>query len=208
MTSKCTQENFDHDRRDHALLVLHDDGLYRHLRLTRPDSGVFYFDIITWPGSLCVTGDMGTYTFNRIADMLEFFRGDGINAGYWGEKLTAMGRDGFTEYSQESFIEQATEAFNEHWEAVYDGGLSGRTVAENRAACWVEFQADVLDQSELEHDARRALEDFNEYGFSLSDTWEWSYQVCTYRYLWNLYGIVWAIQQYDEHKAKVKNEND
>lgn len=49
---------------------------------------------------LCYTGDMGTYVFQRLTDMFEFFRTDreykkrnggklAVNLSYWGEKLQA-----------------------------------------------------------------------------------------------------------------------
>jgi hypothetical protein len=43
---------------NHIKNVLHDDGLYRHLRFARPDRSASWFDIVTWPGSLAVRGDM------------------------------------------------------------------------------------------------------------------------------------------------------
>lgn len=70
----------------HRMHILHEDGLYRHLRFRKPDRGEYWFDLVTWPGHLTITGDMGTYTFARVTDMFEFFTGY-INTGYWAEKL-------------------------------------------------------------------------------------------------------------------------
>lgn len=56
--------------------MLHEDGIYRHIRFRQPGTMCMHFDLITWPGYLCYTGDMGTYVFTRLADMFEFFRTD------------------------------------------------------------------------------------------------------------------------------------
>jgi hypothetical protein len=76
--------------------VHRDDGIYRHLKFSRNGSNSYRFDLVTWPGYLSVTGDMGTWTFGRIADMFDFhgqpFRAARkflINPGYWSEKFEA-----------------------------------------------------------------------------------------------------------------------
>ncbi|MGQ3384474.1 hypothetical protein [Glutamicibacter sp. TV12E] len=77
---------FNGDTENHQMSILHDEGLYRHLRFKNPENGFYWFDLITWPGYLTITGDMGTYTFLRVQDMFEFFTGH-INNSYWAEKL-------------------------------------------------------------------------------------------------------------------------
>lgn len=74
---------------DHKLTIMRDDGLYRHLRCQKPGTWVYGFDIVTWPGYLCVCGDIGTWVFSRERDMVQWFeRMDGrINPDYWSEKL-------------------------------------------------------------------------------------------------------------------------
>jgi len=77
---------------EHELRILHRDGLYRHLRFQKPGTGMWHWDLITWPGSLAIRGDIGEgYIFTREHDMLGFFdhgQPDGhINPGYWAEKL-------------------------------------------------------------------------------------------------------------------------
>lgn len=73
----------------HRLTILRDDGLYRHWRCQAPGTYVYGFDVITWPGHLCVAGDIGAWVFSRIEDMVEFFEGDNgrVNLSYWSEKL-------------------------------------------------------------------------------------------------------------------------
>lgn len=84
---------FARDTAKHQLTVLHEDGLYRHLRAQQPGTGHCWFDLITWPGTLTIKGDMGTYVFSRAQDMLDFFRRSAWagqpNLQYWEEKLDA-----------------------------------------------------------------------------------------------------------------------
>lgn len=67
-------ETFTRDIAKHEIEVIRDDGVDRHLRFRRPGTMSMHFDILTWPGYLCYTGDMGSYVFRRTEDMLEFFR--------------------------------------------------------------------------------------------------------------------------------------
>lgn len=88
--TKLTREQFLEDVKDHRLTIIKDDGLYRHLRFKQPGTSNMFFDIVTWPGYLAYTGDMGSFVFTRIEDMLGFFRSKrgelGINTGYWGRR--------------------------------------------------------------------------------------------------------------------------
>ena len=60
---------------NHTLDVLHDDGLYRHLRMSTDDSFIWSWEIITWPGRLAIRGDIGReLVFTRVPDMFDFFR--------------------------------------------------------------------------------------------------------------------------------------
>jgi hypothetical protein len=85
----------------HELTVLMDNGLHRHVRLSPPDTRTCYFDLITYPGALLYTGDMGTFLFDRFdraEDMFKFFRtppGEElrINPNYWEEKIIAKRTD-------------------------------------------------------------------------------------------------------------------
>ena len=90
--SRDVQTCFLSDVVEHRMKVHMDNGVYRHLEFSKPGTNCYRFDITTWPGYLCVTGDMGTWTFSRLRDMFEFFGGafeHGINTGYWSEKFEA-----------------------------------------------------------------------------------------------------------------------
>jgi hypothetical protein len=101
MTLQQQESEFLNDVASHRMIVIRNDGVNRHIRFKRPQSGTFWLDLITWPGTLCIDGDMGTYVFRRLEDMFEFFRTDRtcgekdgrtlfINPGYWGEKLQSV----------------------------------------------------------------------------------------------------------------------
>ena len=79
MTNKIPYTHFCKNTENHRLRILHDDGLYRHLRMQSDNEKgqptvIWYWDIITWPGSLAIRGDVADgYIFTRDPDMLEFF---------------------------------------------------------------------------------------------------------------------------------------
>jgi len=104
---------FAADVAKHRMLINHDHGLYRHLQFRVPDTGMYWFDLLTWPGALCVNGDMGTFVFARLDDMFEFFRGPGdINASYWAEKVRAG--SGVKAYSSDLFVKKVRDYVTDH----------------------------------------------------------------------------------------------
>ena len=114
MNSNETAERFGKDIAAHEMTVLHDDGLYRHLRFKAPAAGFYWFDLITWPGSLTVNGDMGSFAFSRVDDMFTFFRHDRINPGYWAEKIRAG--SGIKQYSEDLFKQLVAEHIEDYAE--------------------------------------------------------------------------------------------
>ncbi|WP_054686485.1 hypothetical protein [Microbacterium sp. No. 7] len=83
---------------EHEMQILHEDGLYRHLRFQKPGTGIYHWDIITWPGSLAIRGDIGEgFIFTRERDMLTWFdqnQAPGwIKPDYWAEKLDRGARN-------------------------------------------------------------------------------------------------------------------
>lgn len=125
----CQRGQFLRDVNEHALSVIRDEGVDRHLRFRKPGTSCYGFDILTFPGHLLITGDCASYLFRRLEDMFEFFRtahqrdpdGLGINPQYWSEKLLATdcnGRRGgaATEFSKEKFEANIKRWFDEHFE--------------------------------------------------------------------------------------------
>lgn len=208
----CNEESFLKDVKDHEMIVVRDDGLYRHITFKRPGTNCYRFDLVTWPGYLAYTGDMGSYVFSRLPDMFEFFRtdreydkGDGlaINLSYWGEKLEAVDTvAGYRKWSREKFKERASEHFEE-W--LDNEGLDEDDIQKARE----DFEYDVLDRLAVggANHAYTIMRDFafdGEYPFQ--DFWEVNTEEYTYNYLWCCYALAYGIQQYDLTKEK-ENEN-
>lgn len=76
VVSDLQESRFLADVKDHKISIVRDDGVYRHVRFAKPETVCMHFDLITWPGYLAYVGDMGAFTFTRLRDMFEFFRGD------------------------------------------------------------------------------------------------------------------------------------
>lgn len=154
-------ERFTRETAGHEMTVLHDDGLYRHVRFMNPKSSGYWFDLMTVPGMLVFCGDGDSFVFRRIPDMFEFFRGrvGRINPHYWSEKLAADPGSVMV-YDQELFEQQVKEHVAE---AIMDRsaprGIS-RAVKE------------MLDDGDIswEGGARRELEQF-EYSAYRASCW-------------------------------------
>lgn len=202
METRLTETQFLKEVADHRLFVLRDDGLNRHLRFKRPDSTFCHFDVITWPGCLCFTGDMGTYVFRRLEDMFDFFRAgtserraDGglhINPGYWSEKLQAADRDdGYKAFSLTRFKEAVKEQFDA---ATEDEGWAEA----KRADLWEEIESSVLNVED-EYEAVSAVRGFysNLCPTLFDDFWEHRLTEYSHRFIWCCYALAWAVQQYD-----------
>jgi hypothetical protein len=210
---QCPQEQVLKDLAAHEMRVIHDNGLHRHLRFRKPGSSVYWFDIITYPGSLVIDGDMGTYVFRRLDDMFEFFRtdsihmeGDGlkINPSYWGEKLTAVDRHaGFREFSERMFLEAVKRD--------YDDWVEHHQPSEEvAAALWKELEEDVIAYGETEERAVESAMDFQSYvcDFQMRDYYEHNLQDFSFSFIWNCYAIAWAVKQYDKkppYEIKIQN---
>ncbi|MDM3728996.1 hypothetical protein O9375_13100 [Proteus mirabilis] len=78
---------FKINTKQHEMTCIKSDGLYRHYHFANPRNSVYWFDIVTTPYYLYVTGDMGTWVFSHIKDMLHFFNKNEIDYTYWAEKL-------------------------------------------------------------------------------------------------------------------------
>lgn len=181
---RLTKEKFLEDVCNHQLTVIKDDGLYRHIRLKDPTTICQYFDIVTYPGYLVYSGDMGCYLFKRTQDMFEFFRG-GFNPRYWAEKL------------------QAEDVYGRHkkfsWSAFKENLYS---------MCSDDLQKDFLNEElrfceEDEIGAMNFIREFdndNEFMLDLSDFFEHDNDEYSHRYVWCCYALPWAIAKYDEAK--------
>ncbi|MFE9432410.1 hypothetical protein ACFYNA_15630 [Streptomyces sp. NPDC006640] len=185
---------FARDTAGHEMVVLHDDGLYRHLRFAPKDSSLCWWDLITWPYNLIVNGSHGSFHFCRFGpdteDMLVLFRdsraGRSINPQYWEEKLRAGDAKSWSEAKFRAFlIEEAAEL-----ESRYPGTVEA-----------VGKQILNSDEHSIEYreTAQFACSQFRHGDVTLRfpDEWELSFDEFDWKYLWQCHAIVWAIAQYD-----------
>jgi len=201
--SECNETIFLRDVAEHVMEVLRDDGVNRHIRFRKPGTMCMHFDLITWPGYLCYTGDMGTYVFRRLADMFAFFRTDreyhcakgrqlAINPGYWGEKLEAVSRygEGYREFSMDLFeqaVRRDLESFTEDWPE------------EQKAELVQAVEDDVLNACD-QHEAIEAVRRFDHEGAGclFDDFWEHRLEDYTFHFKWCCYALAWGVARYDE----------
>lgn len=193
---KCTEQRFLGDVAEHQITIVRNDGVDRLVRFSKPGTNCLAFDLVTWQGYLCYTGDMGTYVFRRMHDMFEFFRtkltqtgGLYINPQYWEEKCVAVDRNsGITEYSADRFKAYISERLD-------DAGAS----PELRQA----INDEVLScANDGEQEARTAVDNFKHDEFELSDFWEVNLHEYTYRFIWSCYALSWGVQKYDIEKER------
>lgn len=198
-----TNESFIKDVSDHKVNVLLDNGVYRHLHCTK-GSMCHHFDIVTYPGNLVISGDMGCFVFKRVDDMFKFFRMDDndfmksnvINPGYWNEKVEA-GKT--TEWDTDVFKERVNEFLQNWLDDAEENGHDDEFIEEQKEKVSDEFG----DGVEGEWDAVSKINDWyaDEGGVDFDDFWECSCNRATYHYIWCCYAIAWAIGEYDKLKA-------
>lgn len=206
-----TKDQFLSDVNGHVMSVIRDDGLYRHLRFRAPGSSCMYFDLLTYPGGLHYRGDMGTFVFERTADMFEFFRSDNgrINPGYWREKLTAVSSG-----SQHPVKAFSGEKFDREIKLIVLRWVrynAHRTKREQRRDLWDTVMDEVIgadsdsggDRKQIAandffHEVQPGLQ------FTFQDIWEYDFTEYTHGFLWCCCALAWGIAKYDEMKAQEK----
>lgn len=198
---------FQSDTAKHEMRVLREDGVYRHLRCQQPGTYCMAFDVITWPGHLCYTGDMGTFVFSRLPDMFQFFRGDEdgrIDRRYWAEKCFAADRDGIREYREALFQEAVAGRVAEFIE---NEGLTDDEAADLRQC----VEDEVLCSGDNHQDAVAAAMAFRWAPNSatlgrevFSDFWEHRLEDYTGRFTWCCFALRWAIARYDAQKGEAQ----
>jgi hypothetical protein len=189
------EERFTEDTAGHQLTVARDDGLYRHLRFRKPGTSEYWFDLVTWPGTLVIDGDMGTYVFSRTVDMFGFFGSGEINPQYWEQKIKGSGD--VKAYSEELFRTAVAEQVDE-W--ITTDELDAGDVEDLRAA----VRREVLTQGYGEDIAQLALSQFEWWSlhdpdgqpYRFTDTWEWELRDYTPQYLWCCHAITYGIREY------------
>lgn len=206
---KESAERFARDTDKHEITVLHDDGLYRHVRCAEPGTGMYSFNLITWPGYLTICGDMPAtaMTFRRTDDMFDFFRGNTINPGYWAEKLCS-GRDAATGFSEGRF----RLVVDEHVQDAVKADPELEPVGDDQPGLVAAVATALEDEYDpsYEETAREFLQRFTydytdsagrQQCFQFRDTWEWDLHEYDWSYLWACQAIRWGVEQYSTVKG-------
>ena len=197
MSRKPSTTSFLRDVKDHQMVILHDDGVCRNIRFAKPDSFCMHFNVTTWPGCLCFSGDMGCYVFSRLPDMFNFFRrpaGDKsklpVNPGYWGEKVQAEDKHSpVQEFSKSKFRRVINKI-------MYSSKLSKEARAEVK-----DQVLDRLDDCNGGHEAKAAAYHFSSGDFCFQDLWDYDFKEHSDRFLWCCYAVSYAVQEYDQQKV-------
>ena len=225
----CTEDRFLSDVSRHELTIIRDDGLYRHIRLKRPGSSVYWFDVVTWPGFLCICGDAGDYLFSRSPDMFKFFRRETCDRGrlpispdYWSGKLVAP-RGGRSEGGDAVWVwdhGQFEDCVKADMEAYIEHNMAG--FEDDAQRLRDEVKDEILNCDDNEFDCLHAVNSFSfQYDedrkrycdilkrmvphpreFRFEDFYEHNCHTYAFRFLWICYAVVYAIQQYDHRKAR------
>lgn len=116
---------FARETAKHTMTVLHDDGLYRHLRFANPSSSLYWYEITTTPGQLVFSGDGDSFVFRLAPDMFEMFRrsaeSGGINAQYWAEKCRTGNAKSYSRARFEEYVWKAVAEAEPYYRALRDG---------------------------------------------------------------------------------------
>lgn len=208
--NSCTFERFSKDIASHQLTMVSDDGLHRHLKISKPNSSDMHFNITTWPGYLCISGDMGCYVFQRIEDMFAFFRAEPgeIKPGYWQEKIQAgTGFEGAESISSEpdysAYDDRVDEYLADFIEALDPENEADARKIEEATGAVEEFKY-CRENSEWDCVSRiNNWDPESAGGMQLDDFWEGHRGLAKFKfhYIWCCYAIVHAIAMYDKAKS-------
>ncbi|NUP35951.1 MAG: hypothetical protein HOY76_02745 [Streptomyces sp.] len=190
---------FARDTAGHQMTVLHEDGLYRHLRFENPAPGGHTpFELITWPFNLVAkAGWVFHFDIDATPDMLDLFRKTAfpgeINPGYWSEKARA-GRDEIDGFSDELFEQQV----KQH---VVDAIREGDAPRGIGAA----VTGEIFSWGDISHEtgARQALEDFRFQDWTFGETWEWNFRDYTPGFLHCCRAVRRAVDLWDAARKAV-----
>lgn len=216
-THEDVTAKFAKDTADHQLTILHDDGFYRHLRVSTPGTNCYAYSIATWPGHLAITGDMGAAVFSRLPDMFEFFRDSAHNGnpnvGYWTEKMVAT-ENPAKQYCRESAMASIAQ--------FVDDFIAGYADDDDVDPEWAQALRDVVKGARLasDEDGQRGMtetydavsgfeaskdlvEAMGGIKFEFTDVSEMApaWEEYTFHHLWRLRAILHAVTLYDKAKS-------
>ena len=184
--------------RDYKMKIVLDQGVHRHLEFKHNNRSDGHFNITTWPGHLCISGDMGTFVFRRIEDMIYFFNGEGINPGYWSEKVQAGASisGAVREFDFDVFQKDIKERLSEYLD---EDEYEEKTIEEAKKA---------IEQLEwVKGDEYGAITFIRELSSDLIEICDLpDHKVWTFHYLFACYAINYACNTYLAEKQDNPNE--
>ncbi|MFB6776564.1 hypothetical protein ACFCX0_03835 [Streptomyces sp. NPDC056352] len=191
-------ERFKRDTANHVMTVLHEDGVYRHLRFANPENGFGAFELITWPYNLVAkTGWTFHFDIDATPDMLDLFRNTAfsgeINPSYWQEKVRA-GRDEIEDFCPNLFEQQV----KQHVVDAIRSGDAPRGIG-------AEVTRDIFEWGDITHEAgaRAELNAFRYQGWTFGETWEWDFRDYTPGFLHTCRAIRRAVDLHDAARKAV-----
>lgn len=159
---KDAARHFESDVKDHRLVALREDGLFRHVEFVA-QRGFTRVILVTWPYNLLVAGSHGSFHFERYGDdtvdMFDWLRGIRVEPSSWASKLV-NGGDSVTEYDKSLLVKEVKDRVAE---AVEDGwapeGLSAAVHEGILNSGWLDEQQNALRLvSEFEHGVKHHTE--------------------------------------------------
>ncbi|MGX6513281.1 hypothetical protein [Rhodococcus sp. SJ-2] len=184
-------EYFKVSTADHEMAILHDDGVYRHIRCAQPGTGIWSWNLVTWPGHLAISGDLESYTFSREHDMFGFFQihGAGINPHYWSEKITNYdAQRGTRKFCSEKAKAVVVREFLE--QRHYRSG--------DTADAFRDLRINVLDEIDNYDQSLfyNAVDSWSYDDYLFHDTYEWDVKDYDDHFLYACHAIAWGIAKY------------
>ena len=193
------KEKFLKNVANHQMAIKLNRDFYRHLVFRNPKCSFDWFEIVTWPGSLAITGDMGTYVFSRTEDMFRFFRGHKEpNLGYWAEKVQAGASGGRSSVKEFSFRKLKEVLIDNLRETDLDS-LPGGSRAKIFRALREDLFDTLGDYDSSHEEAHRLVHEFEYEGEQVfPDSFELDFTEFTIHFQWCCWAILWGIERYDK----------
>lgn len=188
---EAARQRYQSNAGSHTLTVLHEDGLYRHLRFNSPNS-FYWFDIITWPKGLTINGGMGTFTLKVDEDdvLALFLRS--ASPSYWQEKVYSTDRnDGHYGWLSDVFDEKVRAAVDT-WAADLD--------EDDAVLLRDRVDMEVLAYSHSAGGAMLAVSTFSFGGRSFTGWGDWDCEGLSDRFMFNCFALRDAAGQYRSWK--------
>jgi len=186
---------------NHKMTIEQDNDVFRCIYFGAPGDSNQSFRLVTWPGCLAISGDMGDVIFSRHRDMFTFFRAshwrDHIPLEYWSEKLQSINRRP-SDLANEFCDKLAKSHVVSDFRQVYPRGTP------NRMDIWQDIRCELLSEDFMSEDnALHAVMNFRDRNgeYPFEDFYEHDLTEPTYRFKWLCLAIRWGIWKYDLARA-------